>query len=211
MSNNRKNIEIENSDNNKNLITATNVRRYDDENLPSYILGGGCCIFCLVVFLLLFFLIPRAPTVSYYSTTVNFDPTYYVLQSYKVNNGNMYSLKLYDFNTQLTTDSSGETLTGYGSLNDDDNSNYISANSEETITLKYVFNATAVEIATANAACFDDDGVTYTTTGTVSMETWATNFNSIKFGTYIITYFCSVSDYSFLNTKNSELKKKRLR
>ena len=114
-------------DGNEDLITSNKVNRYRNDNFLVYALSGVCFVFCIVLFLLLFFLIPRPPTVSYSSTTVEFDPSYYVLQSYKINNANMYSLKLYNFDTTLTTNSGGETLTGYGTLNDDDNSNYITA------------------------------------------------------------------------------------
>lgn len=180
----------------RDFLTAEGVHRYDEDKKRLYAGGGiACCVCFCVVFLLLFFFIPRAPYARYNSSTAYFVPQYTVYQSYTVYNRNMYSLSLYDFAMQLTTTTgSGAKLVGYGTLdNDGDTSFTVPRNSQKDLTLVYVFNSTSAERISANSQCFSSSGVSYTTTGSVGMKTWVTNFNNVNLGPWTITYFCSSS------------------
>jgi hypothetical protein len=149
-----------------------------------------CCLFGLVTFLLLFYFIPRVPYASYESTTTTFFP-YTVTETYKVHNRNMYSLTLSNWDMTVTTTTNLGTFTsGNGVLDDDDNSLVVPANSNREMSLVYVYNITAVQQQSIIQQCNSASGVSYRTTGSVDMELWFHDFNSIDLGPWTSTYFC---------------------
>lgn len=156
------------------------------------IAGCTCCgLFSLTAFLLLFFLIPRAPRCNYESTVVTFNP-YVVTQTYKIYNQNQYSLTLSDWNMLVETSTAiGTFQSGSGSLTDDDNSFSVAKNSNSEFSLVYHYNITAQQQQAINQQCKTAQGVTYTTSGSVNMKTWAHNFDDISLGPWTTTYYCN--------------------
>lgn len=149
------------------------------------------CCFCILLFLLLFFLIPRAPVISYESSTAYFNKIpMQVTQTYNVKNTNYYSITLSNFNNlvmnsntyTLTTETSGGshsysfTFVAYGQ------GPTTTIASQDTVSLTLLYNSSSIAADTAviGSYCYKT-GITMYTTGNFDCSTSLGRYYTLPF------------------------------
>ena len=142
-------------------------------------------------FIACFIWVPRSPTVSVKRTNVDItEAVFTVQQTYTVSNRNVYSQRIKHFSPLLKYISPGarKVYTSTGTLNttlspDVDQTDFvIDKTLSKTVVMDYSFRLTPNDADSASAQCNSDLGIYLTTSGSLEMQTFGKNFDSISLG-----------------------------